>query len=70
MRTAKLFAVLDTSMKSTHQSLEKLRTGIIQVQERNSQMLEQLRIVPQIYDGLKVEELIRFPPHNSMLTCE
>ncbi|CAB4428103.1 unnamed protein product [Rhizophagus irregularis] len=48
MKTAKLFANLDVSMKSTHQ-----------LRERNNQMLEILHIIPQINDGLNVEELIK-----------
>ncbi|CAG8492727.1 21737_t:CDS:2 [Rhizophagus irregularis] len=59
MKTAKLFANLDVSMKSTHQSLEKLTIGITQLRERNNQMLEILHIIPQINDGLNVEELIK-----------
>ncbi|CAB4383348.1 unnamed protein product [Rhizophagus irregularis] len=51
MKTAKLFANLDVSMKSTHQSLEKLTIGITQLRERNNQMLEILHIIPQINDG-------------------
>ncbi|KAG9300708.1 hypothetical protein G9A89_023506 [Geosiphon pyriformis] len=44
VRTAKLFAALDTSMKSTYQSLEKITLGISQIQERNIQILENLHI--------------------------
>ncbi|RHZ72248.1 hypothetical protein Glove_243g40 [Diversispora epigaea] len=62
MRTAKLFANIDVSMKSTQQSLEKLTAGVTQLRERNMQMLDALYIVPQISDGLNVEELIRYPP--------
>ncbi|CAG8673094.1 2130_t:CDS:2 [Funneliformis mosseae] len=61
-KTAKLFANLDVSMKSTHQSLEKLTYGITQLQERNNQMLGALHVIPQISDGLKVEDLIKCPP--------
>ncbi|CAG8605076.1 360_t:CDS:2 [Diversispora eburnea] len=54
MRTAKLFANID--------SLEKLTAGVTQLRERNMQMLDALYIVPQISDGLNVEELIKYPP--------
>ncbi|CAG8483759.1 5524_t:CDS:10 [Ambispora leptoticha] len=63
MRTAKLFVAVDASMKSTYQSMEKITAGIVQLQERNTQTLENLHVIPQIYGGLIVEELIRYPPH-------
>ncbi|CAG8610809.1 7777_t:CDS:2 [Paraglomus occultum] len=62
MRTAKFFTNLDGTMKSTHQSMEKIIAGMVQLQERNTQMLDTLHIIPQIHDGLKLEELVRLSP--------
>ncbi|CAG8701223.1 11532_t:CDS:2 [Acaulospora morrowiae] len=65
MRTARLFANIDVSMKSTHQSLEKLTSGITQLQERNVQILNTLYVIPQISDNLKVDELIKTSSNDS-----
>ncbi|CAG8713158.1 10793_t:CDS:2, partial [Dentiscutata heterogama] len=65
MRTARLLANLDTSMKSTHQSLQKLTQGITELQERNTQILDLLYMLPQVSEGLKIEGLIKRPPNNS-----
>ena len=42
--------------------MEKIIAGMVQLQERNTQMLDTLHIVPQIHDGLKLEELVRLSP--------
>ncbi|CAG8713750.1 35191_t:CDS:2, partial [Racocetra persica] len=62
MRTARLFSNLDTSMKSTHQSLQKLTQGINELQEKNNQILDLLYMLPQVSEGLKIEGLVRRPP--------
>ncbi|CAG8505389.1 13467_t:CDS:2 [Cetraspora pellucida] len=62
MRTARLFSNFDTSMKSTHQSLQKLTQGINELQERNNQILDLLYMLPQISEGLKIEGLVKRHP--------
>ncbi|CAG8766474.1 18354_t:CDS:2, partial [Dentiscutata erythropus] len=65
MKTARLLANLDTSMKSTHQSLQKLTQGITELQERNTQILDLLYMLPQVSEGLKIEGLIKRPPNST-----
>ncbi|RIB03725.1 hypothetical protein C2G38_2224215 [Gigaspora rosea] len=65
LRTARLLANLDTSMKSTHQSLQKLTQGITELQERNTQIQDLLYMLPQVSEGLKIEGLVKRPPSTS-----
>ncbi|KAF0506322.1 hypothetical protein F8M41_019137 [Gigaspora margarita] len=65
LRTARLLANLDTSMKSTHQSLQKLTQGISELQERNTQIQDLLYMLPQVSEGLKIEGLVKRPPSTS-----
>ncbi|CAH1764728.1 12912_t:CDS:2 [Entrophospora sp. SA101] len=62
MKTARLFANLDMTMKSTYQSLDKLSAGLSQLEERNLQIVETLHLIPKINYDLKIEEMISVPP--------
>ncbi|KAK9765477.1 hypothetical protein K7432_006162 [Basidiobolus ranarum] len=61
-KTIRQFATLDSTLRNTQMSLERISSIVNQTKQKTSDITESLKPLPKLHEGLHLDELVRNPP--------